>query len=88
MSDYDWFDTLPDDAQASVKEMTEIVNELAERGPFGEVNNDDQRRQTLDCWTCALAVGVGEHRGSLTEISDPLRHDPSCLWRRAKALYP
>jgi hypothetical protein len=55
-----------------------IVRELAEQGPFIEqVWPDDER-----CASC--------HELSKTPdfLADPANHEPTCLWRRAKGLYP
>ena len=58
-----------------------IVRELAERGPF---LND-----SVDCYTCPSGIngfsGLDKEDG---RHKDPANHEPSCLWRRSKALYP
>ncbi len=51
----------------------DIVRELAERGPFTYMGG---------CDTCEIGNGPASH------VNDPANHEPSCLWRRAKALYP
>lgn len=55
-----------------------IVKALAERGPF--------LSDTTDCAMCGTTrpfdVSSAEWFAVLTN------HEPSCLWRRAKALYP
>ncbi len=54
----------------------EIVRELAEGNP----PLDDR----CYCWFCSISLN-----GSATKhLEDPSEHKPSCLWRRAKALYP
>lgn len=55
-----------------------IVRELAEQGPF----LDD----TTDCAMCDRRRPHGV--GSQEWFGNPANHEPSCLWRRAKAMYP
>lgn len=49
-----------------------IVRELAERGPF----------LCEDGVTCAACYAISTHQ------DDPANHEPSCLWRRSRELYP
>lgn len=60
-----------------VREHADIVRELAERGPF--------IHEGLICWTCLKARP--EHEPVMWFIH-PANHEPRCLWRRARALYP
>jgi hypothetical protein len=62
-----------------IDELEEIVRELAERGPF--IN------QEFDfdvCADCKVQEGAKGDR----PLSFPEMHEPRCLWRRSKALYP
>lgn len=61
-----------------------IVRELAARGPFFEETNSGGLLMCIFCLKLEATVLDGEE-GS---ISDPSDHESSCLWRRAKALYP
>lgn len=59
-------------------ENAAIVHELAERGPFiaaSDVLGD----------VCALC---GKVDGQSTPLAATASHEPTCLWRRAKSLYP
>lgn len=54
-----------------------IVRDLAERGPF---DNDEQGM----CATCPPEFP--QRWGMNNQV--PAEHDPACLWRRARELYP
>lgn len=65
-----------DEARGSVVSDHEaIVRELAEGGPFLGLDYEG----TLGCSIC------GSDRPPL---EDPAAHADTCLWRRAKAIYP
>jgi len=53
-----------------------IVRELAENGPFID-----------EYWTCKLC-GAGDFGFESDATNVPANHEPSCLWRRARELYP
>ena len=55
-----------------------IVRELAERGPL---LNDDS-------WCASCDYDPHEYGYDFEKINDPANHEPSCLWRRARELYP
>jgi hypothetical protein len=62
--------------------VASIVRELAERGPFyGEA-----RMGGWGCHTCLFNFDDGVDAEAM--FKDPANHEPSCLWRRARALYP
>ena len=68
----------PEDRVVSnVTDALEIVRELAERGPF---DNDEQGM----CATCPPEFP--QRWGMNNQV--PAEHDPACLWRRARELYP
>ncbi len=57
----------------------QIVRELAARGPF--IDDDQNGYGGQYCADCHIALSaLGPH--------DPANHEPSCLWRRARDLYP
>lgn len=62
-----------------VQESIDITRELAERGPFLDTNGD-----LNVCADCQVVEGAkGDRPLTFSEM-----HEPRCLWRRAKALYP
>lgn len=65
---------------AFISENSAIVRELAERGPF--IDDDQFGYGGRYCADCRI-----DERGEVA-LGDPQHHDPSCLWRRAKELYP
>lgn len=87
MSKMDWLEAVGQQAvewdrnDAYVK----IVREMAQRGPF--LGGED-----LDvCADCDVEEIPSEPDPSApmrVDLNDPANHEPSCLWRRAKALYP
>lgn len=61
-------------------EVALIVRELAEHGPFTTpLRSIDDRRSCSDC---------GADCESDFWMTNPANHEPSCLFRRARALYP
>ena len=46
----------------------------------------------VDTYWCVLcqrdALRRSDITGSFDHMNDPANHEPACLWRRAKALYP
>ena len=64
-----------------VAEQDAIVRELAERGPFINVDTFGDQLGGDACADCEAQADDGP-------LNDPVNHKPSCLWRRARALYP
>jgi hypothetical protein len=60
--------------------LAAIVRELAERGPYALFGVADEPICTM-CNTSGFGA-------SADWFDDPAHHEPSCIWRRAKALYP
>ena len=69
------------DYWAGAREHMDIVKELAGRGPF---LND-----RVDCATCPSGINgwstIDQEHGV---HQNPANHEPRCLWRRARELYP
>lgn len=61
-------------------ERSLIVRELAECGPFALFGIAGEAICTM-CNTSGFGVSDGW-------LSDPANHEPSCLWRRSRGLYP
>lgn len=68
---------MPGERGSSVNEHEAIVRELAE----SDVCHIDGGYYF--CGLCNVESGT-----RLSPLIDPANHEPTCLWRRAKALYP
>ena len=66
------------DLGANVTECLDIVKQLAERGPFIYYGDDDD----AICSDCDVPDLFSNH------VQEPANHEPWCLWRRARELYP
>ena len=62
-------------------ESDKIVREYAQRGPF---TDHESYRSCADCGYSPFEGGGG----SMAEMNTPANHEPSCLWRRSRELYP
>lgn len=67
---------------AGAWEHVDIVREVSERGPF----IDDG----ITCLTCDPETAPDIPNGVAYSdwFADPANHEPTCLWKRARALYP
>jgi hypothetical protein len=59
--------------------LAAIVRELAERGPFVDMP------YCADCYAEGDMVPISN---PANRLRDSAHHEPDCLWRRAKVLYP
>lgn len=67
----------------SERPSEQIVRELAVRGPLLEHHNTG----LIACADCGLVEAL-VLEGEDGTLQDPAYHEPSCLWRRARELYP